>query len=301
MIRYDISDADLDACIEAESPGWFDKATKRTAACRKKKAFDGGTPIWSDVKAVYMRIQHNKCAYCERKLEGEPYGRIEHDVEHFRPKNGVKEWPDDRIKAERQIDYKFPTGQSWDKGYYLLAFHPFNYITACKTCNTPLKSNYFPIAGNRRGPQSDNPARLAQEQPYLLYPLGNLDDDPEQVLTFDGIVPKPSKRSGHSRRRAMVTIDFFELDTREELLRGRAEKIRELKLALIIKDSNASPANRALAERTIADLQSENSSHCNCVRSFLRLYRRDRLRAEEIFQAAMEYLESLDTPIAAGP
>ena len=96
-----------------------------------------------------------------------------------------------------KIEYDFSTGREWDQGYYLLAFHPRNYITACKSCNTPLKSNYFPIAGEQRGPQSDNPAHLASEQPFLIYPLGSLDDDPEEVLTFDGIVPKPAKQSGH--------------------------------------------------------------------------------------------------------
>jgi hypothetical protein len=301
VIRYDVSDSELEARIEAESPGWLAKAAKRTAACKQKKAFDGGAPIWSDVKPVYMRLQHDKCAYCERKLEGEPYGRIEHDVEHFRPKNGVKPWPDDRIKRERGIAYDFPTGEAWGRGYYLLAFHPRNYITACKSCNTPLKANYFPIAGGRRGPQSDNPDHLAPEQPYLLYPLGDVDDDPEHVLTFDGIVPRPSKRSGHRRRRAVVTIDFFELDTREELLRGRAEKIRELMLALIVASSGPQPANKDLAERTIAALESPRSPHSNCVRSFLRLYHQDRPRAQAIFEAAMEYLDSLDAPIAAGP
>jgi hypothetical protein len=76
--------------------------------------------------------------------------------------------------------------------------------------------------------------------------------------------------------------------------------IRELKLALIDVQSNLSPDAKAFAERTIADLRSEKSPHSNCVRSFLRLYLRDRPRAEAIFQAAMEYLESLDTPNAAG-
>ncbi len=306
MIRYEITRADLEAQIEAESPGWLAKAAKRTAACRKKKAFDGGESIWSDIKPVYMRLQHNKCAYCERKLEGEPYGRVEHDVEHYRPKNGVKAWPDDRIKAERKIDYEFPTGRDWDQGYYLLAFQPTNYITACKSCNTPLKANYFPIAGTRRGPQADDPARLASEHPYLLYPLGNLDDDPEDVLTdddpedvltFDGIVPKPVKRSGDNRRRAVVTIDFFELDTREELLRGRAEAIWALKFALIVAESDLSPTDKTLAERTIARLQSDQRPHTNCVRSFLRIYRQDHPRAEKLFQAAMDYLESLDAPL----
>ncbi len=300
MIRHDISDLDLGACIEGASRGWFDKAARRTAACRKKKAFDGGASIWSDVKRVYMLIQHNKCAYCERKLEGEPYGRIEHDVEHFRPKNGVKAWPDDRIKVERRIRYNFATGGAWNQGYYLLAFNPHNYVTTCKSCNTPLKSNYFPIAGKLRGPQSDDPDNLVGEQPYLLYPLGDRDDDPETIITFDGIVPKPLKRSGHRRRRAMVTIDFFELDTREELLRGRAEKIRELWLALIVLGSGLSPNAKAFAKRTIADLWSAKSPHSSCVRSFLRLYLRDRTRAKAILEGVMKYLESLDTPIAAG-
>jgi hypothetical protein len=157
-----------------------------------------------------------------------------------------------------------------------------------------LKSSYFPIAAKRRGPQSDNPARLSSEQHYLLYPLGNLDDDPEKVLNFDGILPKPLKRSGHLRRRAVVTIDFFELDTREELLRGRAEKILELKLALIVSESDRPPPDQALAKWTIALLQSAKSEHSNCVRSFLRLYSQDRPRAEIIFQAVLDYLERLD-------
>ena len=61
MIRYDISETDLDADIEAQSSGWAAKAAMRTAACRKKKVFDGGASIWSDIKPVYMKIQHNKC------------------------------------------------------------------------------------------------------------------------------------------------------------------------------------------------------------------------------------------------
>ena len=59
-------------------------------------------------------------------------------------------------------------------------------------------------------------------------------------------------------------------------------------------------ADKALAEWTIADLLSSKSPHTNCVRSFLRLYHRDRPR-EAIFEAAMDYLNSLDPQIAAGP
>ena len=203
-------------------------------------------------------------------------------------------------QSRAHINYDFPTGKDWAQGYYLLAFNPHNYIAACKSCNTPLKSNHFPIAG-KRGPQSDDSARLASEQPYLLYPLGRRDDNPEDIFTFDGFVPKPVKQSGHRRRRAVVTIDFFALDIREELLRGRAETVCGLKSALIILESNVSAAKKAFAERTIAHLQSENSPHTNCARSFLRLHQRDPARAELISNAALDYLVSHDPPIAAGP
>src|SRR5262249_31446914 len=225
MIRYEITEAALIDRIDRKVPTWLTRTRRRTSTFRKNKRYSEKKGIWGEIKAVYMQIQHNKCAYCERVLEGPPYGLIEHDVEHFRPKSGVEAWPNAAITADRQIDYDFSTGDEWDAGYYLLAYHPLNYTTACKSCNTPLKLNYFPIAGNR-GPQAENPSDLAAEQPFLLYPIGTFDDDPEEILTFEGVVPKPVKMSGHRRRRAVVTIDFFELDTREELIRGRSEVIR---------------------------------------------------------------------------
>ena len=36
---------------------------------------------WNRVKKVYMRLQHDKCAYCERQLASEDFGgAIEHDL-----------------------------------------------------------------------------------------------------------------------------------------------------------------------------------------------------------------------------
>ncbi len=293
MIRYDIADDQLEEQIKKEAPTWLPRAAKRTEDCRKLNAFDGKSGIWSEIKPVYMRLQHNKCAYCERRLEGEPYGLLEHDVEHYRPKNGVKHWPDAKIQAERKIDYKFATGDEYDEGYYLLAFHIYNYIAACKSCNTPLKSSYFPIAG-LRGPQSDDPSNLAAERPFLPYPISSSDDDPEDIITFEGIVPKPVRMSGHRRLRARVTIDFFELDTREELIRGRSEIIRMLWAALLILRSNLPAVDSAFAKQTITQLQSAASPHTNCARSFLKLYKMNPAHAEQLAKAAMEYLDGLD-------
>ena len=43
--------------------------------------------LWSETKQVYIELQHSKCAFCEKPLEG----RIEQDVEHFRPKGEVSD------------------------------------------------------------------------------------------------------------------------------------------------------------------------------------------------------------------
>lgn len=220
-------------------------------------------------------------------------GAIEHDVEHFRPKGEVAAWPTGAIRRERGIDYPFPTGAADARGYYWLAYHPLNYCASCKKCNTPLKSNYFPIAGDR-GPRLGEVAALNEnETPFLLYPLGNLDEDPEELIFFVGINPAPTRRSGPRKRRAMVTIDFFELDTREELFRERANQLVALANALFVLSGNPSPENQQFAERTIFRLQAPESPHANCVKSAMELYQSDPETARELFIAAGDYLESL--------
>lgn len=44
-----------------------------------------------------MELQHSKCGYCEKWLEGSDYGTIEHDMEHYRPKSSVKAYPKNMI------------------------------------------------------------------------------------------------------------------------------------------------------------------------------------------------------------
>ena len=61
-------------------------------------------------------------AYCERRLEGTPYGTIEHDIEHFRPKKAVEQWPPARGAQAPRTVWRFRTGTAWADGYYLLAY-----------------------------------------------------------------------------------------------------------------------------------------------------------------------------------
>lgn len=147
------------------------------------------TADWSSIKHMFMEIQAEKCAYCERKLASRGHGgAAEHDLEHFRTKNPVKSWP-----APPEID--FETGAPFDAGYYWLAFHLLNYCTSCKKCNTGFKSNYFPVAGTRLSPLEEPSIRAMRlEKPFLVYPLGTIDDDPEDVIRFRGLAANLPKR-----------------------------------------------------------------------------------------------------------
>ncbi len=156
-----------------------------------------------------MRLQgESKCAYCERKLESVRYGAGEQDVEHFRPKKGIRPWRAPVSLRDAGITITDPVGV--DRGYYLLAYHPCNYAAACKPCNSALKRDYFPIAGAFQIAGGD-PEALQDELPLLIYPLGTFDTDPEHLIEFYGLTPRPVVEEGHARCRALTTLTFFHL------------------------------------------------------------------------------------------
>lgn len=299
MIRYRIARDELEQRIEARAPGWLQRAQQRTDALRQLGIYQEDSSIWSEIKEVYMQLQHNKCAYCERKLEGPPYGQIEHDLEHYRPKRKVKKWPPKHwppkaMGKPQTLAYTFATGDAWDEGYYLLAYDIQNYATACKVCNSALKRNYFPIYGPR-GQQSADCRTLAAEQPLLLYPVGDVDqDDPEELLSFNGIIPVPTAADGYAAYRAQVTIDFFALQRRDHLRHERAQQIEHIWFALQQAESGQTAELRTLAAQAIERLTSPANAHASCVRAFYQLYQRDRQAAAELYMAAVDLLKSLE-------
>jgi hypothetical protein len=289
MIRYTVTERQLTDAINAASASWIRRAGERTEHFRQVGKYDESSSIWSEIKSVYMKIQHDKCAYCERQLEG----KIEQDVEHFRPKNPVKKWP--TVQMQRKLKYDFPCGDAWDEGYFLLSYHIWNYCTACKNCNTIMKSNSFPIAESR-GPQNEDPLALLQfELPYLIYPLGDHDDDPEHLINFLGMLPMPVSNdiTTHEYRRARVTIDFFNLVGRELLRQERAEKI--MVLFRFLEDLDKDPTDED-AKFYMELAQDSRSTHVNCSNSFIKLYKEDRAMAENLKNIARDYLKSLRAP-----
>jgi hypothetical protein len=292
MIRYRISETKLKQMIELEAPGWLERARIRTESFRRAKRYYEDNSIWAEVKTVYMRVQGDgKCAYCEREMESEDYGRIEQDVEHFRPKARVKLW---KVPKWLRDEGAFQSVVSSGAGYYLLPYNIFNYAAACKPCNSILKRDQFPIAGKYKL-DADDPSKLAGEKAYLLYPVGSIDSDPERIIAFRGLSPCPVAKSGHARLRALVIIDFFKLDDpekRKNLYRDRALIIMAL-FPLLQNMRIGTQTQRKQAKVTVNGFLRPQLRHLNCAKSFYRLYESDLNEARAIFNDASKFMTSI--------
>ncbi|HEU4453042.1 MAG TPA: hypothetical protein VFR81_08275 [Longimicrobium sp.] len=293
MIGYRVSLPDLEREIESESPGWLDETRRRTDEFRRIGRFQEEASIWSRAKPVYTRLQGDcKCVYCERKLEPEAYGKGEQDVEHFRPKRSVKRWRAPRALSRAGIVFAaVPPGGG---GYHLLAYHPFNYAAACIPCNRALKRDYFPVAA-AYDLANEDPVVLAAERPFLIYPIGDFDARPEDLIEFHGLSPRPSMAAGHDRERALVTIEFFKLDDlkRKNLFRERAVIIVALYPQLEKLSGPASAAEKNKAEDVVRGFTSPKAPHTNCAASFVRLFLSDPAEAREFFERACDLVVSM--------
>lgn len=290
MIRYDFDRAAVEAEVRALDPRWFSKAEKRTKTLIKLGAFGEKTSIWSKIKPVFMKLQKHKCVFCERQFENPEYGTIEFDVEHFRPKSSVVTWPDPRRHSK--LKYDFATGAAYETGYYWLAYELENYAASCKVCNTTLKLNFFPIAG-LRGAALASVKDLANEQPFLCYPFGDLDDDPEGLLTFVATTAIPTASSEAKKRRGQAIIDFFDLNGREQLHRERARMIAMCGSALLADaEGEATEQDR----QVIARMDSPALPHSNCLKAFKKSWTDDKDFAREVYAKCRAYALGGDSP-----
>lgn len=181
-----------------------DRVTNILAAARQAVA-NGDKPklpeLWAEddggrVKQ-HERHHNGKCCYCERKRDI----YLERDVEHYRPKKGVK-----------GIDHL---------GYWWLAYDWNNLLIACKTCNSRYKGTQFPLVepDSRVFEEGD----ITGERPFILNPAI---EDPEPFISYqyekEGgewiVFPLPRHHTDTShRQRAEETIRIAGL-AREELM-----------------------------------------------------------------------------------
>jgi hypothetical protein len=282
MIRYELDQIQLKADILKMDRNWFAKARRRTTKFVSLGRFEEDSSIWSAAKPAFMILQSNKCAFCERQFTRPDESRIEMDLEHFRPKGEVGVWVSDRAGKP----YPDDTGGASDTGYYWLAYDPANYLAACKICNSQYKHVHFPIAGPRCRHPGDEMA-LRGEKPYLTYPVGDGDDDPEELVTFTGTVARPAVETGWRHERGALIIDFFGLNSRDQLHVQRAEIIERFGGALAaVADGRASQSDRTY----VAMLGNPIIPHASCLRAFAKLWYRDERSARRLYDACREML-----------
>jgi hypothetical protein len=148
------------------------------------------------------------CAYCQDELTASDRG----DVEHFRPKS-----LDD---GEAQI-------------YWWLAYAFENYLLSCRRCNSPCKSNKFPVAATARRVRHPDWAQLANEQRLLADPVVDpveqwirvvwFEDEEEAKLTLGVGLDEGTLEYD----RAVETVAFFKLGTDSHLIYRRNLRLQE--------------------------------------------------------------------------
>lgn len=283
----EITQAHLEGLIENHKPGWIQNAASRTNTYKLAGKVTHSSHIWSQIKEVLMKLQGNKCAFCERELEGVAYGKGSIDVEHFRPKNNIRKWKVSKEYEKLGIPITVPKKNSG--GYYLLTYNLMNYTIACGPCNQAIKSDVFPILGEYNTTMEDPVSESSDEKPLLIYPIGINDQDCEELIEFVGAVPKTRSNNENDIRRAITTIEFFSLsdaNTRGILFKERSELIVILGVLLIDNSANGQAA------AIVQNFMSDTSKHANCVRSFVRLFTSDPEKAKTIFNEAKDFLST---------
>jgi hypothetical protein len=298
MVRHAIARARLIELIARERPNWIRRARERTATYARAAGYTGGSEFWGEIKNVYIRLQHEKCAYCETKLQGAVLASKVHEVEHFRPKQSVRAWPDPRLPHLKDFIPSWATGEASASGYHQLAYHPFNYAIACTRCNSTLKSNYFPVRGRREVGGTD-PSRMAGEGALLIYPVSDIDDDPRDIVTFDGVLAVPVHGGdGVAYQRAVTTIAFFQLNS-EDLALRRAGILLALWMNLQYLATRPSAGSRAMLEAAVERACAPAGEFSSCSAAFRRRFDTDRPAADRIGRLVHRLLAGQEGPAAS--
>ena len=135
--------------------GWNQRAQTAQQAIAKGEDPNDHSSVWRELKPGLATLLHYKCWYCES-----PVDRSDNAVDHFRPKNRVRDT--DRLHT----------------GYRWLAFDKGNFRYACTYCNsrrkdveggtTGGKADHFPLIDEFQRVYAVGP--VDQEQPLLLDP-----------------------------------------------------------------------------------------------------------------------------------
>jgi uncharacterized protein (TIGR02646 family) len=209
-----------------------------------QREFDFDSTLYGakSVKDALIKAQHDKCAFCESKVRHVSHG----DVEHYRPKGGVRQASNDPLEQP---------------GYFWLAYAWENLFFACQLCNQSFKKNLFPLAepAARARSHLDD---LEAEQPTLIDPA---DEDPGGFISFREEIAFPIGDDP----RARATIEVLGLN-REELAEFRLDHLAHFKrlreaLLLLSPDSDIARDIRAHFGKAVLS----TAQYSSMIRAFL--------------------------------
>jgi uncharacterized protein (TIGR02646 family) len=157
----------------------------------RKFEFDSAVYGGKTVKSALIRIQHNKCCFCESSLHAQ-HG----DVEHFRPKGGWIQEEKDKLS---------------EVGYYWLAYDWDNMFLACQKCNQTFKKNYFPIE-NPIERALNHTHDVTKELHLIINP--SIDNPKEHLLFKKEIITSKTAKGKETIKRTAIDQETFEEDRR---------------------------------------------------------------------------------------
>jgi uncharacterized protein (TIGR02646 family) len=218
--------------------------TNQQAFENGQRDFDFDSSLYGakSVKNALIMAQHGKCAFCESQIRHISHG----DVEHFRPKGGV-----------RQSDAE-PLEQP---GYFWLAYVWENLFLACQLCNQSFKKNLFPLADPARRARS-HLDDLGAEAPMLIHPG---DEEPTVLIGFREEIAFPI----NDDPRARTTIEMVGLN-REAMADQRLDRLKPYRLLRqrllqLPEDDEEAREIRALFE----DIVLPRAQYSSMMRAFL--------------------------------
>ena len=169
-----------------------------------KREFDFKSSIYGHetVKNALIAMQHDKCCFCESKINHISYG----DVEHYRPKGGYKQDDSEPLQPP---------------GYYWLAYTWDNLLISCTLCNQQYKKNLFPLLFPDKRARNHHDD-ISEEQPLLINPSVV---NPQEHIGFREEIPYAINDSVYGR----TTICALRLD-RETLNEKRRTELANIDL-----------------------------------------------------------------------
>ncbi|WP_415879615.1 hypothetical protein [Methylomonas sp. TEB] len=186
-----------------------------------KREFKFDSAIYGNptVKTALLKMQCDKCCFCESKISHISYG----DVEHYRPKGGYKQAEQDELHAP---------------GYYWLPYTWENLLLSCTLCNQQFKKNLFPLlAPQERALNHHDDITL--EQPLLINPSAT---DPRQYIGFRQEIPYAI--DGNIYGKATIAVVGLDREALNEKRRSHLALINQL--IAVIKLANKQLENTEL-------------------------------------------------------